>query len=47
MRVFYDYVALLMQKYGGVSRYFYEIISQIRKEHKDVEAVIKASVSKN
>ena len=31
MKILYDYQALTMQKYGGVSRYFYEIISRLDK----------------
>lgn len=30
--VVYDYQALLMQKYGGISRYFYEILNRIKMD---------------
>ena len=28
----YDYQILLMQKYGGISRYFYEVIERVPRE---------------
>lgn len=31
MKIFYDYQILLEQKYGGISRYYYEIISELKQ----------------
>ncbi|MBP5609268.1 MAG: glycosyltransferase family 4 protein [Lachnospiraceae bacterium] len=31
MNVYYDYQILLVQKYGGISRYFYEIIKRLQQ----------------
>ena len=47
MRILYDYQALFLQKYGGVSRYFYEIINGIRKQNPEDELKVKAAVSVN
>jgi len=34
MRIFYDYQIFLTQRYGGISRYFYEIIKYLSDEQK-------------
>ena len=47
MKILYDYQALFMQKYGGVSRYFYEIIDKIRKGNPEDELNVKAAISIN
>ena len=31
MKIFYDHEAFSIQEYGGVSRYFFEIISRLKK----------------
>lgn len=36
MRIMYDYQILWLQKYGGISRYFYEIIRGMRSRHSDI-----------
>lgn len=46
MKVLYDYQALTMQKYGGVSRYFYEIVTRLDKRQDcDVKLVAPFSVN--
>ncbi len=40
MRVFYDYQALTMQRFGGISRYYYELIKELNCLN-DVETHIK------
>lgn len=47
MKVLYDYQALMLQKYGGVSRYFYELIAQLKKDNKDYEAIMSGVFSRN
>ncbi len=47
MRVLYDHQTLFLQKYGGVSRYFYEVINGIRKIHPEDELKVRAAVSVN
>ncbi|XME01254.1 glycosyltransferase family 4 protein [Lachnospiraceae bacterium C1.1] len=47
MRILYDYQALFMQKYGGVSRYFYEIINGMRKDYPQDKININAAISIN
>lgn len=47
MKVLYDYQALFLQKYGGVSRYFYEVINGIRKMHPEDDLEVNAAVSIN
>ena len=42
MNVLYDHQIFTMQKYGGVSRYFTEIISHIRENVK-IDIAIKYS----
>ena len=39
MRVFYDYQILLMQNYGGISRYFYEILTRMPEGYAQIEAI--------
>lgn len=34
MKILYDYQAVYDQKYGGISRYFYEVISRIKNDKK-------------
>ncbi len=47
MRVLYDHQILYLQKYGGISRYFYELISSLRLLYpKDIYKV-KAVISQN
>lgn len=36
MNIFYDYQILILQKYGGISRYFHSLISEINKNNKHV-----------
>lgn len=31
IRIFYDYQIMLAQKYGGISRYYYELLTHINK----------------
>lgn len=37
MKVYYDFQILLMQKYGGISRYFFEVISRLNNMNVDVD----------
>jgi len=37
MRIFYDYQIFQQQVFGGISRYFFELISGIETDHADVE----------
>ena len=46
MRILYDYQILLAQKYGGISRYYYELIERMRKQ-KDVSADIYCYFNQN
>ncbi len=46
MRILYDYQIFSLQRYGGVSRYFYEIISRIA-DIEDVEIELPLLVSDN
>lgn len=41
MKILYDYQILIMQKYGGISRYFYELAVRIKKrgEKPDVKTI--------
>lgn len=46
MKVLYDYQILILQKYGGISRYYYDLISEIRRQ--ELAAVdIKVVLSQN
>lgn len=47
IKIFYDHEILISQKYGGVSRYFFEIITEMRRSIPDVKPVIKAAISCN
>ena len=33
MNIFFDYQILFNQKYGGISRYYYELINTIERLH--------------
>ncbi len=46
MKIVYDYQAFTFQKYGGISRYFYEIMKGIKKE-KDYEVEIGVNYTEN
>jgi glycosyltransferase involved in cell wall biosynthesis len=46
MKVLYDHQIFSLQKYGGISRYFYELINQY-KYIEDIEAKISLLVSNN
>lgn len=46
MKILYDYQALRMQRYGGVSRYYYELASRLRLEP-DVQVAVPVLHSKN
>lgn len=46
MKIYYDYQMLIEQKYGGVTRYFYELVSEIGKTD-DAEAEIHCVLNKN
>lgn len=46
MKVYYDYQVLCGQRYGGISRYFFELISKIQ-DMKLADASIEAIRSKN
>jgi len=47
MRVLYDYQAFALQRYGGISRYFNEIINGLRNDNNDVEPVVSIRLSDN
>lgn len=48
MRIAYDYQIFWAQRYGGISRYFYELATHISKlEHADVRCSIHAPVYQN
>ena len=40
MKILYDYQIFSFQKYGGISRYLYEIITRIAKHQEDEVKVI-------
>lgn len=46
MRIMYDFQIFSTQNYGGISRYFYELYREIKKE-KDTEVVIPIKYSDN
>lgn len=46
LKIMYDFQAFGYQKYGGVSRYFYEVISQLRN-HSGIETEIKILFSES
>ena len=47
MRVFYDHQILYLQKYGGISRYFHELIRHLISMYPDDSFDIKAAISQN
>lgn len=47
MKIMYDYQILWLQKYGGISRYFYEIVHRISEKHKDVIIEVPVLSAKN
>ncbi len=47
MRVLFDYQAFSMQRYGGVSRYVYELVSGIRERHPDITADFAGRFAQN
>lgn len=47
MRVLYDYQILYLQKYGGISRYFYELISHLESQYEQDSFNISAAISQN
>lgn len=46
MKILYDHQIFSTQKFGGISRYFYELISEFSKQ-KDIECEISLLVSNN
>ena len=46
MRVLFDYQAVLRTRYGGIPRYFIELLSQFNSD-KDVEAIYPKSYCRN
>lgn len=46
MKILYDYQAFTLQKYGGISRYFYELMSEFDKM-KNIETITSLVVSNN
>lgn len=47
MKVLYDYQALMLQKYGGVSRYIYELTEKMKKLDSEFEMKMSVVFSKN
>ena len=47
MRVLFDYQILYLQKYGGISRYFHELIRHLISMYPDDSFDIKAAISQN
>lgn len=47
MRIFYDYQIFQHQIYGGISRYFFELINGIESDHADVEYMLPLISSSN
>lgn len=47
MKILYDYQTLLRQKYGGISRYFYELAINVERLDPDVNIDIVAILSQN
>lgn len=47
MKVFYDYQILVRQQFGGVSRYFYEIIKNMEKLYPEYQSEVKVNKSQN
>lgn len=45
MKILYDYQILIMQKYGGISRYFYELAVRIKERGEEPE--VRTLFSKN
>ncbi|MCH5149314.1 MAG: glycosyltransferase family 4 protein [Spirochaetales bacterium] len=46
MKILYDHQILIMQKYGGISRYFYELITNL-KQMQAADICVSACFSKN
>ena len=46
MKIFYDHQTFTLQKYGGISRYFYETIKQLKKKD-NVEIVLPLRFTQN
>ena len=47
INIFYDYQAMRMQKYGGISRYFYELLTHINETdvaHADASCIWNRNV---
>ncbi len=47
MKVLYDYQILYLQRFGGISRYFYELITTLSKNYPDDVFNVKALISQN
>lgn len=47
MKIMYDYQILWLQEYGGISRYFHEIIHGIRADYQNVEVEIPVLAASN
>lgn len=47
MRVLYDYQILYLQKYGGISRYYHELLLHLRSLHPEDNFRIRAAISQN
>ena len=46
LQIYYDYQVFILQKYGGISRYFYELYTRINKKN-DCKATIKCCHNTN
>ncbi len=46
MKIYYDYQALTMQRFGGISRYYYELISRLQ-DIRDADIEVSAFLSQN
>lgn len=46
MKILYDHQIFTLQKYGGISRYFYELIKELNKME-DIETIVSLVVSNN
>ena len=45
MRVYYDFQILASQKYGGISRYFFELFSRVNSLRADTHVLYEAEIT--
>ena len=47
MKIMYDYEILWLQKYGGISRYFYELMGEISRQNPNAMVEIPVVAAEN